>query len=119
MEVTQRIDLYCSDRGRHGRIDFDSFDVTGERITHVRFRTGRSGVAGDGVALEDGEAVEIAVPARGLLPVESRQDDRGTWRWPCPKCRQDYRFTDANLRRILLALAANPGAPHDLCLIPR
>lgn len=116
--MTQRITLWCTGKGRHGRVDLASFDVTDQGIDHVGSRRGRSPVAGEGTAVEDGEMVAITVPKRAVVPVERRQNDRGTWRWRCPLCGRDFQLTDANLRRVVAVLAANPVVSADLSLIP-
>ena len=116
--TAHRVTVVCTDKGSHGRIAWDQFDVTGEHIIHIATRRGQSALRGKGTAQADGRQVRISVGARMIVPVASSQAENGTWRWRCPKCGRDRPLTEANLRKALVVLARNGAPVLDISLIP-
>lgn len=99
--ASKRYKVVCTDRKRHGRIDFPDLIMREDgSISESATRTGSAALPpGSRLITQDGEEVPGLLPHRAVLRAEGHRAPHGTWRWECPSCGRDVPVKEANLRR--------------------
>lgn len=85
------ITVVCTGRGSHKRLIFNQFTVDGDQLTMQPFRIANM------PDLAAAEVEGVAMETKAVMPPSYDPRTSHGWRWKCPRCGTDRRFSDATL----------------------
>lgn len=99
----KRFHVVCTGRGEHGRIDWNEV-VLGDDGSIREIMTRQEPLAAD------------RTRRKAVVAAESHRNERGTWRWKCPRCHLDKPLIEDHLRA-WMSVTTSPVL--DISKLPR